>query len=222
MATRSVVVGCRDPARVWAFAQAIDARSALPTAVSAIWPLERALASANAEVAVVVLDGFPSRTGLRAMARITGDRPELGVLVLGPLDPNIDVLIALASGASGYLPSSSTSVAVADAVDALLAGDVVLPGAVSLPLVRHLRWGGRGIVVGALDGRPVELTHREWEVYLLLRQAHSTAEIARRLVVSNGTVRTHVAALVHKLGAVDRAALDSARRVERRHTIEAR
>ena len=83
----------------------------------------------------------------------------------------------------------------------------MLPHAVSSPLVRHLRWGGRGFVVRALDGRDVELTNREWGVLVLLRQGRSTAEIARHLVVSTGTVRTHVAALVHKFGVRDRDGL---------------
>jgi DNA-binding NarL/FixJ family response regulator len=42
---------------------------------------------------------------------------------------------------------------------------------------------------------------------VLLRQAYGTAEIARRFVVSSGTVRTHVSALMHKLGAPDRRML---------------
>ena len=143
----------------------------------------------------------------RAIADITSTRPELGVLVVGPMEPNLDVMIALASGAFGYLPSGSTPAAIADAVDTMLAGEAVLPHAVSSPLVRHLRWGGRGFVVRALDGHDVELTNREWGVLVLLRQGRSTAEIARHLVVSTGTVRTHVAALVHKFGVRDRDGL---------------
>jgi DNA-binding CsgD family transcriptional regulator len=53
----------------------------------------------------------------------------------------------------------------------------------------------------------VELTGREWEVLVLLRQAWSTAEMAGRLCVSRVTVRTHVAVLVQKFGVADRAAL---------------
>jgi len=169
--------------------------------------LERAVAAGTkADTAVVVLDAFPAGAVLRAIAEVTSVRAELGVLVLGPLEPNVEALIALASGASGYLPSCSPSCAVADAVDALLVGEVVLPRAVSLPLVQQLRWGGQGIVLSGPDGRSTGLTNREWEVLVLLRQARNTAEIARRLVVSNGTVRTHVAALVRKLGAPDRGA----------------
>ncbi len=88
-----------------------------------------------------------------------------------------------------------------------MAGDAVLPPAVSFPLLQHLRWGGRGLAVTGLDGRTAELTNREWEVLVLLRQACSTAEIAGRLVVSTSTIRTHTAALVHKLGVRDRSAL---------------
>jgi DNA-binding NarL/FixJ family response regulator len=204
--TQTVIIGCRDAERVATLARAIAARS--PVTVADAWPLERAvIAGTGADVGVVVLDGYPSGTALHAMAEATMARPELSVLVLGPLQPNIEVLVAIASGAFGYLPSGSTPVVVAEAVDTLLAGDAVLPRAVSLPLVQHLRWGGRGIVVSGQNGRSAALTNREWEVLVLLRQARGTGEIARRLVVSNGTVRTHVAAIVHKLGAQDRGAL---------------
>jgi len=63
----------------------------------------------------------------------------------------------------------------------------------------------RGTTVADLGGRPVELTHREWEVLVLVRQARSTAGIAHRLVVCRVTVRPHGASLVRKLRVVDRA-----------------
>jgi DNA-binding NarL/FixJ family response regulator len=199
-------MGCADAARVAALTRAVTGRSRV--VVTAVWPLERALdAGRAAETAVVVLDGYPSGVALRTMAEVTKSRPELDVLVLGPLEPDVEVLIALACGASGYLPSRSPIVEIAEAVDVLLAGDTLVPRAVSLALVQHLRSGGRGIVVTSFDGRTAELTNREWEVLVLLRQEFSTGEIARRLVVSKVTVRTHVAALVHKLGVHDRSAL---------------
>jgi DNA-binding NarL/FixJ family response regulator len=61
--------------------------------------------------------------------------------------------------------------------------------------------------VSWLDGRDFEPTHREWEVLMQLGQGRSTAEIAEHLVITNGTVRTHVSALVHKVGVRDRDAL---------------
>lgn len=50
----------------------------------------------------------------------------------------------------------------------------------------------------------VDVTDREWEVLLLLMQRRSTQQMAEALFVSVGTVRSHVSALLHKLGAVDR------------------
>ncbi len=206
MGTHTIVIGCCDAARAGALTRAIARRS--DVTLTTAWPLEQAVAAGSDEdTVIIVLDGFPSGVALRAMAEVTGSRPDLSVLVLGPLDPAREVLIALASGAFGYLPSASTPAVVADAVDALLAGDAVLPRAVSYPLVQHLRSGGRGILVTGLDGREAELTNREWEVLVLLRQGRGTADIARHLVVSKGTVRSHVSALVHKLGAHDRGAL---------------
>jgi DNA-binding NarL/FixJ family response regulator len=200
------VIGCRERARAEALSWAIAQHSGL--SVARVWPLELAVATgAEPGTAAVLVDGYPSGPELRAMADVTTARTELGVLVLGPLEPTLDVLIALACGAVGYLASDSTAAGIAAAVDRLLAGDAVFPGAVSSTLLELLRRGGRGIVVDGVDGHPAELTNREWEVLVLLRQGHSTAEIARRFVVSNGTVRTHVAALMHKLGAHDRRGL---------------
>ena len=154
-----------------------------------------------------MLYGSLSSGALRSVSEAVECRPEFGAIVVGPLDPNVEVLVALASGFSGYLPAGSAPVAVADAVDVVLAGGMVLPRASAMPLVEHLRAGGRGVSVSRFDGSAVELTGREWEVLLLLRQARSTAEIAARLCVSRVTVRTHVAVLVQKLVVADRAAL---------------
>jgi DNA-binding NarL/FixJ family response regulator len=200
MWTGGVVVGCGDDHRTAALERALTERG--HAVVAEPWPSEELIALAvESQAAVLVLDGMPSGTALRALACATGADPEFTVLVLGPLRPNLDVLVALASRISGYLPADSEPAAVADAVDALCAGEVVLPRAVSLPLLAQFNSGGRGVTAERPDGRSVELTHREWEVLVLVRQAYSTAEIAERLVIAPVTVRTHVAALVHKLGA---------------------
>jgi DNA-binding NarL/FixJ family response regulator len=200
-----VVIGCPDTQRAEALSRAVRARGLVVSIEPG--PVERALlAGRDEQVAVVVVDGYPEGAELRLMADVTAARADLRVLVLGPLEPDIEGLVALASGAFGYLPTLSPPAIVAIAVDALLCGQAVLPRAVSFPLLQHLRRGGRGIIVTRRDGRPIELTNREWEVLVLLRQALTTGEVARQLVVSRGTIRTHVAALVRKLGVADRAA----------------
>jgi DNA-binding NarL/FixJ family response regulator len=155
----------------------------------------------------VVLDGLLPGTALRTIAEAVVTRPGIGVVAVGPTEPNIEVLIALASGISSYLPTGSQPEAVADAVDALNAGEVVLPRTVSLPLVAQLYSQELGICVDRIDGSRTALTQREWQVLVLARQAYTTAEIADRLVVSKATVRTHLAALARKLGVPGRAAL---------------
>jgi DNA-binding NarL/FixJ family response regulator len=155
---------------------------------------------------VVVLDGHPAALELRALAKGLETEPDVAVLVIGPLRPLVEVLVALASGVTGYLPPGTGPVVAADTVSALCAGEVVLPKQV-LHSLGELHRAGRGVTVDRADGELVELTPREWEVFVLVRQAYTTREIAERLVVATVTVRTHVAALVHKLGVDDRSML---------------
>jgi DNA-binding NarL/FixJ family response regulator len=175
--------------------------------VAESWSKQRLVAYAvELGRSVLVLDGRLSGSEMRAIASGTEDAPGMAVLVVGPLEPRIDVLLAVASGISGYLPPGSDPDVLAGAVCALCAGEVVLPRD-ALTLVSDPHRLGRGVAVERVDGQPVELTHREWEVLVLVRQAYSTAEIARHLVVAAVTVRSHVAALVHKLGVHDRTVL---------------
>jgi len=155
----------------------------------------------------VVVEGELGAAALRAVADAGDRRLDFSVVVVGPTEPELDVLVALASGVGGYLPDHARPAAVADAVVDVLAGDIVAPRRVTGPLVHGLRTSSRGTTVPWTNGRPVEVTAREWEVLVLLRQGRSTREMAGRLVVAPVTVRTHVAALVEKFDVRGRAEL---------------
>lgn len=165
----------------------------------------------NSDARGVVVEGALGASALRAIADAGDLRRDLAVVVVGPIEPALDVLVALASGVRGYLPAHAAPAAMADAVAAVVAGDIVAPRAVTAPLVQRLRTSSRRMTVSWRDGRAVELTAREWEVLVLLRQARST-EIARRLIVAPVTVRSHVAALVDKFGIAGRDELKQSSR----------
>src|SRR5262249_42304345 len=143
----AIVIACGDGSRVSALAEVIE--DAVGADVSATWPVADAIKVAAAgEASVLVLDA-PLRTAeLRALADVTASKPDLGVLVVGAVDAPVRVMVVLASGALGYVPTDSPPAVVAEAVAALVAGETVLPSAVSRPLVEHLRDGGRIVVRG--------------------------------------------------------------------------
>ncbi len=204
MTPQTVVILSADDVRTARWSWALHSRGVLSERRPA-GSLELALAAE--QTAVVVIDGVPPAAGLRAIADATRADGGPAVLVIGPVEPNIDAMVAIASGALGYAAHDSPAESVADAIEAVTRGEAVLPAAVSMPLVRHLRCGRRGLEVTGGDGRPATLTGREWEVLVLLRQGLTTTQIAREIFVTAGTVRSHVAALVHKFGAEDRATL---------------
>lgn len=197
-----MLVATRDPARAQGLVGALRQRDLTAELACTAQHL-----LFDERLAAVVLDGFPTAATLQVMADATKRRPSFPILVIGPIEPDVEPLVALACGAAGYLAVDSTPDDVCTAVSSLLDGDVVLPTSVAATLVHGLRCSGRGIVLHRRDGTPTVLTHREWEVLVLLRQGRSTAEIATRFVVARGTVRTHVSTIVRKLGADGRASL---------------
>jgi DNA-binding NarL/FixJ family response regulator len=114
------------------------------------------------------------------------------------------VVSAFTRGASGYLLKGISGDQLASSLRGAYAGEPPLSRVVVPYLVDEIRRGAMRRLT--LPGGAVTLTPREWEVGELLREGHSTTEIAERLGVSPVTVRRHVGLLLNKLGAKDRAA----------------
>jgi DNA-binding NarL/FixJ family response regulator len=148
------------------------------------------------------LDGVQATRQVRAMP----DPP--AVVVLTTLEDQPSVVAALQAGAIGYLTKDADAATIGEAIRAAAAGRSVLDGAVQAQLVAALP----NPVVAATGGAPAAaktlpgLTSREIEVLGLVAEGKSNREIARQLVLSESTVKTHINHLLAKIGARDRAA----------------
>ncbi|MFF5899629.1 response regulator [Streptomyces argenteolus] len=156
---------------------------------------------------VVLMDiRMPRLDGLAATRAITAD-PELDevkVVMLTTFELDEYVFEAIRSGASGFLVKDTEPEELLRAVRAVVGGDALLSPGVTRRLIAEFAARSKEPVGGAvLD----ELTDREREVMALVGMGLSNEEIARRLVVSPLTAKTHVSRAMVKLGARDRAQL---------------
>ena len=116
-----------------------------------------------------------------------------------------DLFDALRTGASGYLLKGIDEDSIGDALQRVLAGEATLPGTLVARLVDEFR-DREQHRIAVPDGQTARLTGREWDVLELMRKGASTAEISERLFVSATTVRSHVSAILRKLGVPSREA----------------
>jgi DNA-binding NarL/FixJ family response regulator len=148
---------------------------------------------------VCLLDIHMPGSGIRAAGQITSQLPETSVVMLTISRTDDDLFDALRAGASGYLLKDMDPGRIANALQGVLAGEAALPRSLTARVIDEFRQRGRRRRLPLTGARGVDLTSREWEVLELMRQGHSTAEIAGRLFVSRVTVRRHVSSILRKL-----------------------
>jgi DNA-binding NarL/FixJ family response regulator len=163
---------------------------------------------------VVLMDiRMPQRNGLEATADITGDPALAGtkVVVLTTFELDEYVFGALRAGASGFLLKDVEPQALLDAVRVVADGQALLAPRVTRRLIEAYVNAEPPAPAEdptpAPDGRLEGLTKREVEILALVGRGMSNQEIARHLVLSPLTAKTHVSRLFTKLGARDRAQL---------------
>ncbi|MET9958534.1 response regulator transcription factor [Streptomyces sp. NPDC006326] len=149
---------------------------------------------------------MPVLDGLAATRAITGDQALAGVKVVMLTTFELDeyVFEAIRSGASGFLVKDTEPEELLRAVRAVVAGDALLSPGVTRRLIAEFAARSKAPAAAAELAR---LTEREREVMALVGLGLSNEEIARRLVVSPLTAKTHVSRTMVKLGARDRAQL---------------
>ena len=142
--------------------------------------------------------------GIRAVAEITSRLPSTAVVMLSASADRDLVLDSIRAGAVGYLLKDMDPARVSAALRGVLRGEAAIPPSLVALLVKEFQSESRRRMVVGKRGR-ISLTPREWEILELMRRDLSTAEIAKRLLISPTTVRRHISSTLEKLGVKSRA-----------------
>jgi DNA-binding NarL/FixJ family response regulator len=155
---------------------------------------------------VVLMDvRMPGMDGIEATRLLTAAGSGPRVLILTTFDLDEYVYDALRAGASGFLLKDVTAERLFDAVRVIAEGEALLAPAITRRLIGEFaRQRPRPADPAQPTGPLGTLTPRETEVLRLIAAGLSNPEIARRLVVTEETVKTHVSRVLSKLGLRDR------------------
>ena len=148
---------------------------------------------------LVLLDlSMPEIDGLSALPALREAAPATEIVVLTSSEAEENLLAAIRGGASGYLLKTEPPERIVEFLRAVARGEAALSGTAARSLLEQVRNGGhRDAAVP--DSVARLLSARELEVLLLLDDHLGTDEIARRLFISEHTVRSHVKSLLRKL-----------------------
>ncbi|HEY9286454.1 MAG TPA: response regulator transcription factor [Candidatus Dormibacteraeota bacterium] len=149
---------------------------------------------------VVLMDlKMPNLDGIEATRRILAEHPQIKILILTTFETDSYVLQALRAGASGYVLKDAQVESIVSSIVAVMSGERVMASAVANRVVDML--SGASTPKDFYDG----LTAREVEILKLIAIGQANKQIARRLDISEKTVRNHVSNMYEKLHIYDRS-----------------
>lgn len=158
-----------------------------------------ALVEAHAEAELLLLDlHMPGARGFSALAHLRGQHPGLPVIVVSAHEEASVARRALAHGATGYIPKSSSAETIVDAIRHVRDGEIWLPpamGASTAPLKDD---------EAQIAARIAELTPQQFRVLAMIAEGLLNKQIAYELGVSEATVKAHMTAIMRKLGCNNR------------------
>lgn len=166
--------------------------------------LERLATMGVAELPDVVLMDIemPGRSGIETTAYLKQRYPDIDVLMFTVFEDDERLFAAVQAGASGYLLKDTSLPDLVAAVEELRAGGAPL----SKPLARRLLQTFQPATASAASPERLALTEREVEVLRLVVEGLSNQEIADRLLVAPGTIKSHVKNIYGKLHVSSRVA----------------
>ncbi|MBX3002207.1 MAG: response regulator transcription factor [Caldilineaceae bacterium] len=148
---------------------------------------------------VILMDlAMPRKDGIEAIHEIKNDHPDARILVITSFAEDEKVFPAIKAGAQGYLLKDSSPQELLQAIYDVHNGESSLDPAIARKLLRELNRP----VAPAISEEA--LTEREIEVIKLLAQGLANGEIARQLVITERTVRSHVGSILSKLHLANR------------------
>jgi DNA-binding NarL/FixJ family response regulator len=181
----------------------IDAEPDITVVGEAATGTEAIAAARRFDPDVLLMDvRMPDLDGIEATRRLISGDARARILMLTTFDLDEYVYRAMKAGASGFLLKDARREQLADAIRTVAGGDSMLAPAITRRLIEdfcsHPQPGG-----GA-DAEAAGLSERELDVIRLLARGLSNAEIAGEMIVSEATVKSHIARILAKLGLRDR------------------
>ena len=146
---------------------------------------------------VILMDvRMPKRSGIEACLSIKEGAPSAKIIMLTVSDEEADLYEAVKNGASGYLLKDSSIDEVAQAIRVVADGQSLISPSMAIKLLDEFKQMSRS------DRQQVpspKLTDRELEVLKLVAQGLNNREVAKRLFISENTVKNHVRNILEKL-----------------------